>query len=179
MALCLQASRDFDRLCEVSFVRDLHNVSPAALEVLSEHGCDILNLGGAWGWGSLILWLNWQRLFTSLSDQLTADWFTLNCSIKCAENAATVAEFSRISVGVDLAPHSRSLLSHFRLVIVMQLVTSIVIFIIRSLIGSIDEIIFNDLSYFRERIVRFQDRQRLRQELQRLISDQFAVEQDT
>lgn len=179
MALGLQASRDFHRLCEVSFVGDLHNVAPAALEVLSEDGCDILNLSRAWGWRSLVLWLNRQRLFTSLSDQLTADRFTLNCSVERAEHAATVAEFSVVSVGVDLAPHSRSLFRHFRLVIVMQLVTAVVIFVVRSLIGSIDEIIFNDLRHLRERIVGFQDRQRLRQELQRLISDEFAVEQGT
>lgn len=44
MTLSLKTSGDFNGLCEVSFVWDLNNVSPATLEVLCENRCDIFNL---------------------------------------------------------------------------------------------------------------------------------------
>lgn len=92
MTLCLKTSRDFDCLCEISFIWDLHNVSPAALEVLSEDWRDVLDFGGARRRWSLVLWLSWNCFISSLSDELTADRLTLNGTIKSTEDATAVAE---------------------------------------------------------------------------------------
>lgn len=156
MALRLQASGDLDGLREVALVGDLHNVPPAALEVLGEDRRDVLDFRGAWRRRSLVLRLHGDRLLAPFCDQLTAERLALNRSIKCAENAATVAELSRVAVGVDLSLLSRPFLRHFRFVVVVELVSSFLVFVVCSLISVdliVDQVILDDLRHFRQRVV--------------------------
>lgn len=44
----LQATRNFDRLCEISFIWYLHNVSPYSLVVPREHRGGVFYFGWAW-----------------------------------------------------------------------------------------------------------------------------------
>jgi hypothetical protein len=175
VALCLETSRDLNGLCEISFVGDLDDVSPAALEVFGEHWRHIFDLGWAWSRWALILWLQRNRFLASFSNQLAADGFTLNSSIEGTEDATAVAELSRVSVWINLTLHPRSLLGHIWLIIVVQVVTDAVFLVIRSLIRTFDQIVLNDLRDFWQRVVSFENWQRLRQELQSLISYQFTA----
>ena len=47
MTLSLKTSGDFDSLCEISFVRNLDDIAPAALKVLSKDWCDVFNFSRA------------------------------------------------------------------------------------------------------------------------------------
>lgn len=102
MAFSLKTSRDLDGLREVSFVWNLNHISPAALEVLGEHRCDVFDLGWTWSRRTLVLLLNWNSFFSSFGDQLAADGFALNSAVKSTKDSATVAEFSRVSVWIHL-----------------------------------------------------------------------------
>lgn len=177
MTLCLKTSGDLDGLCEVSFVRYLHDVSPAALEVLREDGGDVLDFRRAWrGWALILRRRCRHRLFSSLSDQLAVDGFALDCAVQRTEDAAAVAELSRVSVRIDrcLTFRSRELLGLFRLVFV-QVVADVIVFLVRPLVGAFDQIVLDDLRDFGQRVVGFKNRKRLRQEFQRLVPDQLAV----
>lgn len=176
MTLGLQAPRDLDGLREVSFVGDLHDVPPASLEVLREDRRDVFDLGGTWSGRALILRLDWNGFFTALGDELAVDGLTLDGAVQRAEHSAAVAELPRVAVRVHhLSLHPRPPFRHVRLVIIDQLVSAFLVIVVRPMVGGVvDQIVLNDLRDFRQRVVSFQDRQRLRQELQRLVSNQLA-----
>lgn len=164
MTLCLKTSRDFDGLSEISLVGNLYDVAPASLEVLGEYWGYIFHLSRARCRRALILLRNWNGFLTSFCDKLATKRLPLDCSVKRTENAASVAEFPRVSIWINLPLRSRSLLAHIRFKIAIQFKPHFVAFIIGPLIRTIDQIIFYDLRYLWESIVGFENRKRLRQE---------------
>lgn len=177
MTLCLKTSGDLDGLREVSLVRYLHDVPPAALEILRENGRHVLDFGWAWRrWALILGWRCCHRLFSSLSDQLTVDGFALNCPVKRTEDATAIAELPRVSVRIDrrLTFSSGKLFGLLRLVVI-KIVAHVIILLVRPLVSTFDQIIFDDLRNFGQRVIGLKNRKRFRQEFQRLIPYQLAV----
>lgn len=180
----LKTSRDFNGLGEVSFIWDLHDIPPAALEILRKNwsnvfdlqpinqtkeflmaALSITDLSGTGSRRSLVLRLRRDDFFSSFSNELAVNGLALYRSVESTENASAVTKLSRASVWIHLSFRSRTFLRHVGLIVVVKLKRTVIGVLISSLIWSIDQIVLDELRYFRQSIVSFENGERLRQEL--------------